>query len=233
MRQTSPQASLPHAAPPPAVLRHAAVALAALGLVMAAGAAQAGVRPDPTGDFLASYTGPHNADLDVTRFSVAYDPVAQAFTLGASFAGTIDPTLPGFYVIGVNTGAGAIHPFGGIGEPNVTFDKTVVVFKNGAATTGGHALTATVSGDSFSVVAPLAFLTPGLAGPLQYGFNLWPRTALPPAGNEVISDFAPQNALLTAVPEPSTWAVSLLGLAFVGGMLRRSRAMGRTAGVPA
>jgi hypothetical protein len=40
----------------------------------------------------------------------------------------------------------------------------------------------------------------------------------------VISDFAPENRTLSAaVPEPSTWAMLLLGFGFVGGAMRSAR----------
>jgi hypothetical protein len=51
---------------------------------------------DPTDDFIPSYTaGPRFADLDVTGFSVSYDGMSQLFTLGATFAGNIDPQTAG------------------------------------------------------------------------------------------------------------------------------------------
>ena len=77
---------------------------------------------DATGDFLPTYTGPQLADLDVTRFSVNYDPVAMNFLLGAQFAGAITPGTAGFYVIGVNTGTGTIDAFNDIGQGDVIFN---------------------------------------------------------------------------------------------------------------
>jgi hypothetical protein len=38
----------------------------------------------------------------------------------------------------------------------------------------------------------------------------------------VISDFAPNNATMTAtIPEPGAWVLMIGGFAFVGGLLRR------------
>ena len=63
---------------------------------------------DPVGDFLPSYTGPQIGELDVTSFSVVFDPGTSIFTIGGTLAGAIDPGTGGFYAIGVDTGAGAI-----------------------------------------------------------------------------------------------------------------------------
>ena len=89
----------------------------------------------------------------------------------AVLAGDIDPALAGFYVIGVNTGHGAIAPFAGIGEPNVTLDQVIVV-KNGTATLGANSLTTLLSGNEFIVSAPISLLPSTSATPANYGFNL-------------------------------------------------------------
>ena len=87
---------------------------------------------DPTGDFLGSFAGPHNADLDVTDFSVMFD--GTNFLLGGTLAGNILAVDTPLYVIGVNTGTGVNAPFGGIGEPNVVFNQVVLI--TGATGTG-------------------------------------------------------------------------------------------------
>jgi hypothetical protein len=192
----------------------------ALGL---SGAAQATTVTDPTGDFIASYTGPHEADLDVTSFSVTYNATAQAFTVSSTMAGAIDASLPGFYAIGVNTGTGT-GPFAGIGAPNVLFNKVISVQKTGAATISGVAVPggAQISGDTLSLIVPLSMLpTTGFA-PLNYGWNIWPRSGTV-GGNAVISDFAPNNATIAAVPEPASWAMMLGGFGLVGAAVRRRR----------
>jgi len=207
--------------------RFLVAALAASAL--AGGSAHATTVTDPTGDFLASFAGPDDPDLDVTSFSVSFDPTAKAFDLGATLAGPINPANAGLYVIGVDTGAGAIRPFAAIGEPNVIFDQAIVIQKTGATTLGAHSLTAAISGDSFSLVVPLALLPSTGATPQNFGFNLWPRTAL--ADNSQISDFAPNNQLLSVVPEPAAWALMVAGFGALGGGLRRRRRQG--AAVPA
>jgi hypothetical protein len=191
-------------------------------LALAASPAAAVAVTDPTGDFLASFTGPHNPDLDVTNFSVVFD--GTNFLLGGTLAGNILSTDTPLYVIGINTGTGLNAPFGGIGEPNVAFNQVVLITgATGTGAVGATAVTTSITGNAFSVIVPANLLPSTGFLPQQYGFNLWPRLGL--GNNNQISDFAPQNALLSIapVPEPSTWAMMLLGFAAIGAVLRRGR----------
>lgn len=209
-------------------MRRITTALALLPIVLCSPALSATVS-DPTGDFLSSFVGIASPDLDVTSFSVALDPSATNFTLGAVLAGPINPALAGFYVIGVDTGAGAIRPFGAIGEPNVIFDRVIVVQKNGSATLGSNSLGVSIVGNQFIVTVPTALLPSTGATPANYGFNIWPRYGATVTNNSQISDFAPNNALLSvsgfigAVPEPSSWLTMLLGFGLIGASLRFRR----------
>ena len=184
---------------------------------------------DPTGDFLPSFVGVASPDLDVTSFSVALDPGATTFTLGAVLAGQINPVNAGFYVIGFDTGAGAIKPFAAIGEPNVIFDQVIVVQKNGTATLGANMLNVSMVGNQFIVTVPTSLLPSTGASLANYGFNIWPRFGASVTNNSQISDFAPNNALLSvngligAVPEPSSWLMMLLGFGLVGTALKFRR----------
>ena len=188
-----------------------------------AGGAQAASVTDPVGDFLPTFVGPNDADLDVTFFSVVFDADAAAFNLNATMAGDINPDVFGLYAIGVNTGSGPIAPFANIGNPNVIFNQVIVVLKSGIASVGANPLSATISGADLSVVVPLALLPSTGFNPNQYAFNIWPRNGADPAHNFQISDFAPDTANLAAVPEPATWAVMLLGFGVLGGVLRARR----------
>lgn len=201
-------------------MRRVLLAAGAVLALAAAAPSHAATVTDATGDFLPSYAGPHDADLDVLSFNVAYDDVGAAFRLTAAMAGDIDPGKPGLYVIGVNTGTGVIRPFAGIGAPNVIFNQVILVQKTGVATVGGNPLTASVFGNVLTVLVPLSRLPSTGFAPRDYGFNIWPRNGL--GNNNQISDFAPDNATLSAaVPEPAAWALMIAGFGFAGGALRR------------
>ena len=207
----------------------------ALLSVIAASPANAASVVDAVGDILPSFVGSGSPDLDVTNFAVSLDAGATTFSLGATLAGDINPALAGFYVIGVDTGAGAIRPFGGIGEPNVIFDQVIIVQKNGTATLGANSLSVLLAGNEFIVTVPVALLPSTGATPINYGFNIWPREGSTVTNNSQITDFAPNNALLTvhgvvtSVPEPATWMSMLLGFALIGGALRFRRVSSKQA----
>src|SRR4051812_31667548 len=170
-------------------------------LALAAGPAMATTVVDPTGDFLPTFAGPDDADLDVTSFTVNFDGATNTFMLGATFAGDVDATRAGIYVIGVNTGTGTIQPFASVGAPNVIFNQALVIQKTGVGVVSGHAFTATITGNSLAALIPLSFLPTTGFTPGHYGFNIWPRTGL--GNNNQIADFAPNDATVAAVPEPA------------------------------
>jgi hypothetical protein len=214
---------------------HKAYLLAAcLTIGMTGAAASAATISDPVGDFLGSYTGPHEADLDVASFSVNYDAATQNFLLKTILAGPVDTSTPGVYVYGVDTGTGASAPFGPIGEGNVRFDQVILVQKDGSALVPGFGALAAgstkIDGKELDLTVPLSALPSTGFDPQHYGFNLWPRDS-GTGGFETISDFAPQNALLSAVPEPATWMSMIGGLAITGALFRRRRDRMETAAI--
>ena len=88
--------------------------------------------------------------------------------------------------------------------------------------------TAVRDGNQFIVTVPVSLLPSTGATPANYGFNIWPREAAVVTGNGQITDFAPNNALLSvngliAVPEPASWLMMLLGFGLIGGVIRFRR----------
>ena len=197
-----------------------ATCVAAIGL--AAAPASAGIVSDARGDWAPGYTGQKLDDLDVKAFSVAYDGGASLFHLKGTMWGNITAGTEGFYVIGVDTGSGLSHPFGALGQPNVTFNTVMLVQKNGTGNIGATSLTSmiTIAGDTFNLDIPLSLL-PASTGfdPMNYGFNLWPRGA----GAQAVADFAPENSTLSAVPEIGTWSMMVAGFVILGGAMRTRR----------
>jgi hypothetical protein len=211
-------------------MRKSILCLSALALLAAPTPILAETVSDAVGDFLPGFIGPNSPDLDVTSFSVDFD--GTNFNIGASFAGTIDSSVVGFYVIGVNTGTGVIRPFASVGQPNVIFNQAAVVRKDGTGVLGAITLdpaSIVISGDSFTLALPLALLPTTGFDPFHYGFNIWPRVAL--GNNNQISDFSPENATLdVAVPEPASWAMLVAGFGLLGAALRRRERKLATAG---
>ena len=200
-----------------------ALVAAALFASMVPGIAQSATVLDVAGDFAPGYTGAA-PDLDVRSFTVNYDGTTQLFALGATFDGTINAATPGTYVIGVNTGAGALGNFAAQGAPNVHFDSVFRVNKDGS-TTLGAAYTALISGSGFTITLPASLFASTGTTPERYGFNLWPRNGT--GAGTFITDFAPNDSMLAAVPvpEPKSWMMLLIGFGAIGALLRRRRGM--------
>ncbi len=187
---------------------------------------------DPTGDFLATYTGPQNGDMDVLNADVSYNQASDAFRFSATLDGAIGTTDGALYVYGLDRGQGTERFLDG--DPSigtgVVFDMVVVIRPDTTAiindfinnqVTQLSAGTVQILNDSFISVALDADLFPSTGfDTSDYTWNLWPRQGL---GNNVqISDFAPDasNVGVSQVPVPSTLA--LLGIAGLG-LLRRRR----------
>ena len=219
-----------------------AVALAA---VMAGAPALAVTVSDPAGDFLGTYTGPLNSDLDIRSVTVFIDK-HNDFVISATMNGALGQTANADYVFGVNTGSGL--PLFGASEDKVLFDSAVVLntgmgsnpslVASNLLNPGGPTITVIgsgagtgsvkVSGDTISAVIPEALL-PGTFAADQYGFNLWTRIGISDSFPTNFADFAPDNGTFTAVPEPASWALMILGFAGLGAAARVRRQATRAA----
>lgn len=194
---------------------------------------------DPLGDFLSTYSGPRNGDLDVVRADAVLTAPGQVLLVG-EHAGAIGTTPGSAYVWGIDRGKGI--PGLAIGNTpigdGVTFDAVVALFADGTgfkldllAGGGPQALdpsTIAISGNSITVALTEALLPSTGFAFANYRYNLWPRFApngVDPTNNGQVSDLAPDNStfLAAAVPEPSTWAMMIGGIALAGAALRRRR----------
>ena len=208
--------------------RFAMTALCAAALMLAAGAARAQGIADPFGDYVPGFSGSKLGDLDVLSASVTYDPTNDKFLFTGSFAAAVGTTAGGFYVWGVNRGAGTAG-FAANGLPNVLFDAVVIFNQDGSARiTGTNPATllppgsVQISGSTISGVVDGAFLPSTGFAKTDYTWNLWPRDGTL-AGFAAISDFAPDstNVAVALIPEPSTYALLALGLGALGWRTRR------------
>jgi hypothetical protein len=224
------------------ILAGAALALTA---ALAAGPSLATTITDPAGDFLATYTGPKNPDLDIRSVTVSLDN-SNDFVVSATMNGPLGQTADADYVFGVNTGSGV--PLFGPSENHVLFDSAIVLNTGKGSTppvvasdllnpsgpvitvigSGAGTGSVSVSGDTITGIIPISLL-PGSLTPGRYGFNLWTRIGITANFPTDFADFAPDNATFTAVPEPSNWALMILGVGAMGAMLRSSRRRTRPA----
>lgn len=222
------------------------LAVAAGLMALTAGAAQATTVTEGTG-FLDTYTGPRPADdLDAVSASAAFN--GQNLFLSATMAGAIGTTADGIYIWGVNRGSGTqvlANPSTitdtriPVGQ-GVPFDAFIFLDNDG---TGFVALlgagpdpqllgppmalaagSVTISGRTISAVIPRALLPGAGADFADYGYNIWPRFN-DIGANTRVSDFLPDasNFLASAAPEPSSWALMILGFGLAGATVRRRR----------
>jgi len=196
---------------------------------------------DGRNDFLPTYTGPHNGDLDVWSVTgtIGTSQYHLSATLGAPF-GSQTPT--GILVWGLNRGQGTArfvsgNPSTGAG---VLFDSVVTLNTAGVARFNDLLNPANsfnlapsdvhINGDQVGVDLDRSRVPSTGFSQFGFTFNLWPRSGRPQdVGNAAISDFAPDmgdpasaNARFS-VPEPASAVLFGLGVGLVGLGVRRRR----------
>ncbi|MDB5497372.1 MAG: hypothetical protein JWP28_1403 [Phenylobacterium sp.] len=163
--------------------------------------------------FLPTYVGPQNGDVDIASATAFIQ--GGNLVLSATAKAPIGTTAGAIYVWGVNTeGAAAPAPFTIDGFDKVFFNDTVVV--NPAAPAAG----VTISGDTITDVVAISSLKNVTVSPEQFGISLWPVVG---SGFTAFSEFVPGNFTFTAVPEPGSWALMIVGFAGLGAALRSRR----------
>ncbi len=210
--------------------------MTALAAVFAVTGAAAAPLADAANDFLATYAGPTNGDLDILSVEARFD--GTAFTLGSVQNGAVG-TVGSLFVWGINRGAGTARL--SFGSPSVgaaiLFDAVAVFFADGTGRVvtfpaiGAPTITAlsgvTIAGNSIGGVIPLSLLPSRGFAATDYTFNLWSRQRANPAldgGNVEIADFAPDGSSFAAtVPEPASWALMIGGFGVAGARLRHRR----------
>lgn len=185
----------------------------------------------PSSGFLSSYAGPQNGDLNIASGEAFLD--GGNFELDATFSAPIGTTNGVSYVWGIDRGTN-LAPFG-TNRPGVLFDS-VIISTPGSNTsfvldlisnkmtllTGAEV---NVSGDTLELFVPGSLLPSEGFSDNDYLVNLWTRDGLNSADFTQIAEFAPSNSdvAVTVVPEPSTWAMLLMGFGALGFMMRGLR----------
>lgn len=157
---------------------------------------------DPVGDFLPSYVGPHNGDLDVVSAEVTF--TGSEFVSTGTMAGLIGFTEDAFYIWGVDRGLGSeTADFVKLGYPDIVSDSLVRFEPFGESRvfdivadrrTPIPESSITVEGNTVSVRVPASWLPQMTDIPReQYVWNLWPRWGGIPFSDPQISDFAPDK----------------------------------------
>jgi PEP-CTERM motif len=212
----------------------------AAGVLLASAAPVSAAIVDPAGDFLATYTGPPDGDIDILSGDIAFD--GTSFFLTATMAAAIDATPGQLYAWAINRGTGTPR-IDLLRDPDIApgvlLDAVVVMLPGGGLTVVNIPLVgppvatffpggATVLGDTISATVALSSLPSAGFLPGDYTFSFASRMRVDPAvdgTNNEIADFLTGSGSLKprAVPEPGTWLTMLLGFGIMGGVLRNKR----------
>jgi hypothetical protein len=211
--------------------------IAAAVLAFASASARADTITDPQGDFLPTYVGPQNGDLDAIALSVTF--TSTGVTLTSTVNGTIGATAGSAFIWGVDRGSGTDRLITSgppaVGPADLLLDAVVRLESGGGGRvmtfpTSGSPVTTLldpsiiyISGSTISTTIPFDLLFSTGFAPEDYTYAFWTRSALGSQG--FIADLAPDGGGLkaSAVPEPGTWAMIIFGFALVGGSMRFTR----------
>jgi hypothetical protein len=197
---------------------------------------------DPSGDFLATYTGPANADLDILSGSAVF--TSKDLLLSSTMSGPIGTTPGSTFLWGVDRGSGTDRLITSgppaVGTPDMLLDAIVRLEASGVGRvvlfpTVGLPVTTlldpsliTISGDTISGRIPRALLPTTGFDFADYTYVHWSRSAL--GSQQFIADLAPDAASFKGAyaPEPATWGLMIFGLGLAGAVLRRRTAASAT-----
>jgi hypothetical protein len=170
-----------------------------------AASARSNTISDARGDFLPTYTGPHDPGLDVVEHQTTL--AGDRVIFFGKMAGPVAPTqdIGGLYIIGVDRGRGAPRFRSGtpLIRPKVTSDLIVRINPQGTGPVNNQVAGLVtpldpadikIHGNSFTASVPLSVLTPAATRPPEeWTYNLWPRNGLVPGRNVNVSDLAPDD----------------------------------------
>lgn len=199
-----------------------AVSVLAAAFSIGATPARAGAVTDPSGDFLPTFAGTRNADLDVLSASAVLN--GSNIILSGTVAGPVGANA--LYVFGIDRGVGNVN-FANIANPLVVFDSVVTLTGSGVTAVVDRvsgakfalpAGAATISGSSFQIDLPVSLLPSEGFDVANWAANLWSEDPAV-AGPTNIADFAPDNAdftIGTNIPEPRSLELLMFGAVAVG-----------------
>ena len=216
--------------------RLATLAAALMTATLVSTPINAAVFSDPAGDFLGTFVGPQNGDLDILSGSAGF--TSDDLLLSSTMSGAIGTTSGSAFIWGIDRGSGTDRLITSgppaVGTPDILMDAIVRLQADGAGavltfpTMGAPVTTLldpsaiTISGNTISARISRTLLpTTGFAFS-DYTYINWSRSLL--GGQQFIADLAPDASFTaTFVPEPATWSLMIAGFSLVGGVLRLRR----------